>query len=271
MRRATKGGASPSRRRRRVRQLRLAARLHLRHLPETARRGVRVVARGGVGGVRHRGHDGGRVFASARLSARSRQPAADYRSMHGGLRLRLRVAGAAHAGHLASVRRVRRHGHRRQRHRADGVQPRPSRAGSGAAGHGAGGRDVGRRDRRDGAAAGRGGADSERGLARRLRDPRAAWSSSIGVPAVAGFIRERPSDLHGMPRGRTRRPRRNGPRGPRIARRSGSWWPCSSLLGRPERRAHAPGRRCSRTAACPRRRRDGAVGHGRREPRRPAS
>ena len=38
--RATRAGASPPRRRRRVRQLRVAARLHVRHLPQAAGRGV---------------------------------------------------------------------------------------------------------------------------------------------------------------------------------------------------------------------------------------
>ena len=109
--------------RRRVRQLRVAARLHVRHPAEAAVGGIRLVARGRLGGLRHRGHDRRGVFTAARPSARSRQPAARHRPVPGDLRHGVRLALAADAEPVAPLRRLLRPRRRRQRDGADGVFP----------------------------------------------------------------------------------------------------------------------------------------------------
>jgi PAS domain S-box-containing protein len=104
-RRLARGGRRQCRR---LRQLCVAVHLHVRHLPQAALRRVLVVSRSGVGSVRHRGHDGGGLFAAAGPAAGSGQRAARHHPGADDLRVRLRVAGAADAPPLASLRRVRR-------------------------------------------------------------------------------------------------------------------------------------------------------------------
>src|ERR1035438_3325274 len=85
-------------------QLRVAVYLYFRHFPETACRRVRLVARSGLGSLRHRGAGGGGLLAAARLAARSLSGAAHYSALPDHLRVRVRVARAADAPSVASLR-----------------------------------------------------------------------------------------------------------------------------------------------------------------------
>ena len=255
-------------RRRRLRQLRVAARLHVRHLPEAARRGIRLVARSGLGGLRHRRHDGRRLLAAARLPARSGPPAPGHRPLPDRLRLRVRLAVAADAAPVAPLRRLRRARRGRQRHRADGVFARRVELVRSAARHGAGAGHVGRRGRRDGAAAAgrRAHPDASAGAAPTWRS--AGWSLAIGVPTVAA--------LHPRAAGRGVAATTSatagslGSRGDGVARLLDSGDRALLQLDRAERRDRAHLGAADRSRRLGGRRRAGALRDGRREPGRPA-
>ena len=241
-------------------------RLHLRHLPEAAGRGVRLVARSRVRGVRLRRDDRRRVLAAARHAARPLRAAADHRAVPGDLRRRVRLAVAAHAASVAPLRGIRRDRHRRQRHGADGVHARRVELVRDTPRRGPGADAVGRRRRRDGAAADRAGADRPR----RAGGPRvrcsAGWCSSWGCLACS--LRPRASGTRERHRPRPRR--RHGARG--LASRCVLDSRRGPLLQLDcaERRHHAPvgdahGPRCRRGGGG-----RGRLGDGRCRSRRPA-
>ena len=144
-------------------------------------------------------------------------------------------------------------GHRRQRHRADGLQPGAVELVRGRRGHGAGDHHVGRRDRRDGAAAAHGSVDSARRLARGVRGPGRHGPRD----RTAGHGRLHPRAAVRSPRAAGRRVSLDKLGGPRSARhsrraRSGLSWPCSSFIQSLRTPRSPIWSRCSPTGASPR-------------------
>jgi preprotein translocase subunit Sec61beta len=108
--------------RRRFRQLRVAAGLHLRYFSETDGRGIRVVPRSRVLGVRDCGDDGSRLLSATRVLPRSIRSQVDHRAFADDLWKRVRIAVAADAAFVAPLCHLRDSWHGRQRNGADGVR-----------------------------------------------------------------------------------------------------------------------------------------------------
>ena len=242
-------------------QLRIAPRIHLQRVSQAADRRIRLVARIRLPRVRGCRHDRGSLLPTSRHAAGPLSGAANPAALHYSFRLRLRVAFAADATPLASLRRVLRSRSGRQRNRATGFVARRDNVVSGAARHGARCPDDGRLARRHALAAAHAIPDRYSRLAQRCRNSRwhgaGDWLTARSAGERAWWNRARA--------------RTGGPRGIRGHRERRS--PLARILGhrdrvvlrlvQPERRHHAPLRHADGSRCLGWRRRAGRFVDGR--------
>jgi hypothetical protein len=192
----------------RIGQLRIAVCLHFRHFPQASCCRVRLVARGGLRGLRHRGIGGGGLLAAARLAARPLSCPAHHPALPDYLRVCVRVTVAADAPPVATLRDLPGSRHRGQRDRTPGILAGADHVVSGTPRRGffyIAGRW---RGRRHDSSSYRRSSDSRRGLAGFLRH---SWRRGSRDRATLRFPRPRAFPPYPF-RGNTRR-RRLGERG----------------------------------------------------------